>query len=158
HVLHADETTTRVRAGRAWLHIACTDRLTLLGLAARSRAGARGLGVLDAFRGTLVHDALNLYDDFPHACHQLCVAHVIRELTAQHDQSPEQRWADQTGWARARLIERARRARDAGLDHVPPEYAETYLRVFHQGVAVGLSRPPRLPGRKQSDATNLLER
>jgi hypothetical protein len=41
HVLHADETTTRIRAGRAWLHTACTDKLTLLGLAARSRAGAR---------------------------------------------------------------------------------------------------------------------
>jgi transposase len=158
HVLHADETTTRVRAGRAWLHTACTDRYTLLGLAPRSRSGARGLGVLDAFRGTLVHDALNLYDDFPHATHQLCVAHVIRELTALHEQYPDQRWADQIRWALARLIEQARRARDAGLDHIPPEYAETYLRIFHQGVAVGLARHPRVPGRGQSDATNLLER
>jgi transposase len=158
HVLHADETTTRIRAGRAWLHTACTDKLTLLALAARSRAGARGLGVLDAFRGTLVHDALNLYDDFPQASHQLCVAHVIRELTAQDEQHPGQRWADQIRWALSRLIEQARHARDAGLDHVPPEQAEVYLRAYRQGIAVGLSLHPRVPARKQSDATNLLER
>lgn len=158
HVLHADETTTRIRAGRAWLHTACTDKLTLLALAPRSRAGARSLGVLDAFRGTLVHDALAVYDDFPAARHQLCVAHVIRELTALHEQYPQQRWADQIRWALARLIEQARRARDAGLRHIPPDRTETYLRVFHQGIAVGLSRHPRMPGRKQSDATNLLER
>lgn len=158
HVLHADETTTRIRAGRAWLHTACTDKLTLLGLAPRSRTGARGLGVLDAFRGTLVHDALNLYDDFPRASHQLCVAHVIRELTAQDEQHPREVWAGQIRWALARLIDQARRARDAGLRHIPPDNAKTYLRVFHQGIAVGLSLHPRVPGRGQSDATNLLER
>lgn len=158
HVLHADETTTRVRAGRAWLHTACTDKLTLLALAPRSRAGARSLGVLDAFRGTLVHDALAVYDDFPDASHQLCVAHVIRELTALDEQYPDQRWADQIRWAFARLIEQARRACGAGLDHIPPERIAVYLRVFHQGIAVGLSRHPRVSGRKQSEATNLLER
>ncbi|SDM71294.1 Transposase IS66 family protein [Nonomuraea jiangxiensis] len=34
HVLHADETTTRIGSGRRWLHVACTERLTLLGLGA----------------------------------------------------------------------------------------------------------------------------
>jgi transposase len=60
--------------------------------------------------------------------------------------------------ALARLIEQARRVCDAGLDHIPPEQGELYLRIFHQGIAVGLSLHPRVPGRKQSDATNLLER
>ncbi|MEV6866662.1 transposase, partial [Streptosporangium subroseum] len=75
HVLHADETTTRIGASRGWLHVACTDRLTLLGLGPRSREGANALGVLPQFRGVLVHDSLALYDGYPHVRHQLCGAH-----------------------------------------------------------------------------------
>ncbi|GAA0375197.1 hypothetical protein Acor_67440 [Acrocarpospora corrugata] len=32
HVLHVDETTTRIGAGHRWPHVACTSTLTLLGL------------------------------------------------------------------------------------------------------------------------------
>ncbi len=60
HLLHADETTTRIGTARRWLHVACTERLTLLGLAPRSRAGADSLGVLPDFRGVVVHDSLSL--------------------------------------------------------------------------------------------------
>ena len=61
--------------GRRWLHVACTGRLTLLGLGPRSREGANALGVLPEFRGGVVHDALALYDGYPDARHQLCGAH-----------------------------------------------------------------------------------
>ena len=41
HVLHVDETTTRIKDQRCWLHVACTGHLTMLGprppLAGRSR-------------------------------------------------------------------------------------------------------------------------
>lgn len=161
HVLHADETTTRIGTDRRrYLHVACTPRLTLLALAPRSRAGANSLGVLPHFRGTMVHDAyFQLYDGYPDARHQLCAAHVIRELTAQAEAHPCQGWADQIRWALARLIEQAERARAAGLNHVPPELAAVYLRVLRAGVAVGLSRHPRTCAHgAQSDATNLLER
>jgi transposase len=108
----------------------------------------------------MVHDAFfPLYDGYPHASHQLCLAHVIRELTAQDEAYPTQRWADQIRWALARLIEQGDRARDEGLGHIAPERIEIYLRVYHQGVAVGLSRHPRTSRTgAQSDATNLLER
>ena len=57
HLLHADETTTKIGSVRRWLHVACTETLTFLGLAPRSKAGADSLGVLPAFRGTVVHDS-----------------------------------------------------------------------------------------------------
>jgi transposase len=60
HVLHVDETTTRIGATRRRLHVACTTTLTLLGLGERSRAGANALGVLPGFCGVLVHDSLSL--------------------------------------------------------------------------------------------------
>jgi hypothetical protein len=160
HVLHADETTTNIAGTRRYLHVACTKTLTFLGLAPRSRTGVAGLGILPHFRGTMVHDAyFQLYDGFPDARHQLCASHVIRELTAQDELHPDQKWADQIRWALSQLIKQARRARDQSLDRVPPEQAALYLRAYHQGVAVGLSRHPRTSRTgAQSDATNLLER
>ncbi|MGH3626362.1 MAG: IS66 family transposase, partial [Sciscionella sp.] len=160
HVLHADETTTNIAGKRRYLHAACTEKLTFLGLAPRSRAGADSLGVLPHFRGTMVHDAyFQLYDGYPNASHQLCCAHVIRELTAQHELFTEQVWAGQIRWALSQLIKQARRARQAGLPKIPPQWIGLYLRIYHQGVAVGLRLHPRThPSAAQSDATNLLER
>ncbi|MGP3918840.1 IS66 family transposase [Nonomuraea sp. 10N515B] len=103
HVLHADETTTRIGSGRRWLHVACTERLTLLGLGPRSREGANALGVLPEFRGVVVHDSLALYDGYPDARHQLCGAHLIRELTAAAEDHPDERWPLQVRWALAEL-------------------------------------------------------
>ncbi|MGW6257692.1 IS66 family transposase [Streptomyces sp. NPDC055085] len=65
HILHADETTTRIGNVRRWLHVACTDFLTLLHLAPRSRKGADAGGVLPHYRGVLVHDCLSLCAGHP---------------------------------------------------------------------------------------------
>lgn len=160
HLLHADETTTNIAGRRRYLHVACTPALTFLALAPRSRAGVNALGILPGFRGRMVHDAyFQLYDGYPNARHQLCVAHVIRELTAQDQLYPKEKWADQIRWALARLIEQADRARADGLDHIPPDHAGVYLRAYRQGIAVGLSHHPRTSANAaQSDAVNLLER
>jgi transposase len=160
HVLHADETTTNIAGARRYLHAACTESLTFLGLAPRSRAGANGLGILPQFRGTMVHDAyFQLYDGYPEARHQLCVAHVIRELTAQDELRPDQRWARQIRWVFSQLIKQAAAARAEGLRHIPPERIAPLIRSYHRGVADGLALHPRTSETgKQSDATNLLER
>jgi transposase len=160
HVLHADETTTNIAGKRRYLHVACTESLTFLGLAPRSRAGVAGLGILPHFRGTMVHDAyFQLYDGYPNAPHQLCVAHVVRELTAQDELYPTEHWARQIRRSLSGLIKQADLARTQGLPHIPPERIETYKFYYRQGVAVGLSRHPRTSRTgAQSDATNLLER
>ena len=158
HVLHADETTTRIGSVRRWLHVACTDLLTLLHLAPRSRAGADTGGVLPHYRGVLVHDSLSLYAGYPHCTHQLCGAHLIRELTAAEEDFPHQKWHQQIRWALAGLNTQALRVRACEIDEITPEALLLYLDVFHQGIMVGLSEHPRMPGRKQSPARNLLER
>lgn len=158
HVLHADETTTRIGDKRRWLHVACTDRLTLLGLAPRSRTGANSLGVLPGFRGTLVHDSLSLYAGYGDCSHQLCGAHLIRELTAAEQDHPGQRWHQQIRWALAGLNKQAVRVRSGEIADIPADTLEFYQRHYHQGVAVGLSLHPRAEGRKQSPSRNLLKR
>jgi transposase len=158
HVLHADETTTRIGSRRRWLHVACTEHLTLLGLAPRSREGANSLRVLPGFRGTLVHDSLSLYAGYPDADHQLCGAHLIRELTAAEQDHPKQKWQQQIRWALAGLNRQARRVRSGETTEITPQALLFYQRHYHQGVAAGLALHPRAEGRKQSPARNLLER
>jgi transposase len=158
HILHADETTTRIGAVRRWLHVACTDFLTLLHLAPRSRAGADAGGVLPHYRGVLVHDSLSLYAGYPHCTHQLCGAHLIRELTAAEEDCPDQRWHQQIRWALAGLNTQALRVRAGEIGEIAPEALLLHFEAFHQGIAVGLSLHPRAPCRKQTPARNLLQR
>ena len=158
HILHADETTTRIGPVRRWLHVACTGFLTLLHLAPRSRVGADAGGVLPHYRGVLVHDSLSLYAGYADCGHQLCGAHLIRELTAAEEDFPHQKWHQQIRWALAGLNTQALRVRAGEIGGITPEALLLYLDVFHQGVTVGLSEHPRAPGRKQSTARNLLER
>jgi transposase len=143
---------------RRWLHVACTDLLTLLHLAPRSRAGADTGGVLPHYRGVLVHDSLSLYAGYPHCTHQLCGAHLIRELTAAEEDFPHHKWHQQIRWALAGLNTQALRVRAGETGEITPEALLLHLDAFHQGVTVGLSEHPRAPGRKQSPARNLLER
>lgn len=157
HVLHADETTTRIGSTRRWLHVACTDFLTLLHLAPRSRKGADMGGVLPHYRGVLVHDALSLYAGYTSCTHQLCGAHLIRELTAAEEDFPHQDWHRQIRWALAGLNTQAVRVRTGEITEIAPE-ALLHLNAFHHGITVGLSEHPRAAGRKQSTARNLLER
>jgi transposase len=81
-VAHFDETGARVAGKLWWVHVACTDTLTLY-----HRASSRGSksadlgGVLPQFTGVAVHDGLSSYRSYQ-VPHQLCNAHHLRELTA----------------------------------------------------------------------------
>jgi transposase len=158
HILHADETTTRISGRRRRLHVACTEYLTHLALAPRSRAGANALGILPGFRGTLVHDGLSLYAGYADAQHQLCGAHLTRELTAAEQDHPKQHRQQQVRAALAGLNRQAVRVRTGKIDEITPDAHLFYLSQYHQGLAVGLSLHPRAPGRAQSTTRNLLER
>ncbi|MFD9286661.1 IS66 family transposase [Streptomyces mirabilis] len=158
HILHADETTTRIGTARRWLHVACTDFLTLLHLAPRSRKGADAGGVLAHYRGVLVHDSLSLYAGYGACTHQLCGAHLIRELTAAEEDFPGQKWHQQIRWALAGLNRQAVRVRAGEIPGISPDALLLHYEAFHQGIAVGLSLHPKAPGRKQSPARNLLQR
>src|SRR5207248_2882824 len=161
HVLHVDETSTQVARKRHWLHVACTPWLTAYHLhPSRGRVAVDEFGVLPAFTGTAVHDALSVYDAhaYPTATHALCCAHINRELTAADESHPGQIWPTQARDALLALNTAAHRARAAGQQHIPPEIAGFYLTLFAQAIAVGLSLHPRTAGREQTKTRNLLER
>lgn len=94
-VAHFDETGARVEGKLWWVHVACTEHLTLY-----HRAKGRGKdsmnlgGVLPRFGGIGVHDGLNSYQGYDIE-HGLCNAHHLRELAGIAEatgQTTEQDW------------------------------------------------------------------
>ena len=114
-------------------------------------------GILPTYRGTVMHDALAVYDTYP-ATHALCGAHLLRELTAAGEAHPGELWPVQAARALVELTNAARAAREQSLPVIPADLAAGPLREFRQAVLVGLAQHPRGPGRKQSKARNLLKR
>jgi transposase len=92
-VLHADETPGRAAGTLAYVHVACTEYLTLMHVGDRSAKTIDAGGVLTAFSGTLVRDG---YAGYAHlkAAHAWCGAHLLRDLRSISDADPEgQLWA-----------------------------------------------------------------
>jgi len=85
-ILHADETTGRADSALAlaYVHVACTEYLTLRHVGGRSSADIDDGGVLAEFAGVLVRDGYAGYDHLP-AVHPWCGAHLIRDLRSVSD-------------------------------------------------------------------------
>lgn len=160
-VIGVDETTLNIAGVKAWLHVARTDLLTAYHLhASRGRVAVNEFAVLPGYTGTVVHDALSVYDGpaYGTATHALCGAHLLRELTAVEQDHPGAGWPAQARSALADLNILARDARANGHSAIPAELAAQPLLLFRHAVLVGLAGHARVPGRKQSKARNLLER
>ena len=159
HVIHVDETTSNINGARWWLHVASTDKLTGYHLhRSRGRAAVAEFAVLPDYRGTVVHDALSVYDAYPDARHALCCAHISRELVAAAEADPDQAWPEQALRALHGLNTAAHNARDQQLSAIPPEIADPLLESWRHALLVGLADHRRVPGRRQSKTRNLLER
>jgi transposase len=92
-VVGFDETGLRVAGRLHWVHCARTDKYTLVTAhPKRGRKGIDDLGVLPGFVGVAIHDAWAPYDTYPDCEHQLCCAHVLRELQAVCDSVPDGVW------------------------------------------------------------------
>jgi transposase len=88
----ADETPVKVQKEKHWVQSFSTPLFTLLLLfAKRGKEGIFGSGVLDGFKGVLVHDCLPVYFSLLLCCHAICNAHILRELEAAQEMN--QGWA-----------------------------------------------------------------
>ncbi|AXE39863.1 IS66 family transposase [Acidipropionibacterium virtanenii] len=85
-IVHADETGLRVAGKLHWVHSASTGRYSHISVhPKRGRKGMDAAGILPGFSGILVHDAWAPYDTLTGPAHQLCCAHLLRELVAVAD-------------------------------------------------------------------------
>lgn len=163
-VVGFDETTLRVGSAGRKMHVlsANTDTHSLFWLGGRDLGSFHAMGVLDAFAGVAVHDRYAVYDhvDFAHlAGHQLCAAHLLRDLEDAAETYPTHHWPAQADRALRALISAAHTAREHGQPHIPAHTRRRHTHLFHHAVLVGLSQIPPIPGAnvKQLPARSLLE-
>jgi transposase len=119
-VLHADETTGRAAGALAYVHVACTEYLTLMHVGGRGSEDIDAGGVLPEFTGTLVRDGYTGYTHLP-AVHAWCAAHLLRDLRAVSDADPTgQLWAQAMADTLLEANQAAHHARATGADALDP--------------------------------------
>src|SRR3954469_20627447 len=145
-----DETPLRVGAktpavGRKkaerYLLVACTELYTHYLLGDRSLATFKASVVADLAGSVIVHDRYQNYDSTALGAlvHQLCTAHLLRDLDDAAQVYPDTMWPVQIADALRGLIHHANLARDQGLPTIPDQVRDELLTRFHNGMLVGLS-------------------
>jgi transposase len=146
-----DETPIRVgpRRAKKYLLVACTNRYTWYHLGDRTLATFQDFG-LGELSGVVVHDRYQNYDSavFAGLVHQLCAAHILRDLADAAQCYPQAPWPAQIADALRDLIHATNTARGAGLPGIDPLLRQARLDWIRAGVAVGLSDVGRNPDPK----------
>ena len=162
-VICGDETTLRAGPGprrkKRYLQVACTNLLTYYFLGDRDLASFKDFIYSDLHGTVVVHDRYVNYDHFTGISHQLCTAHLLRDIEDAAQSYPDAIWPAQIARELRALIHQANLARDHGLNVVPEDAIAEHLKLFRHGVLVGLSEVRRVPGKnvKQPPALTLLE-
>jgi transposase len=144
HVVCCDETPVRSGPGPVWrkrqMLAACTSLLTYYMLGDRTIASFSEF-VLPDLTGVVVHDRYHVCD---HAklgtlIHQLCCAHLLRDLEDAAQSYPGAGWPAQITAAITGLIHAAARARGQGLPAVPASIREPLAAAYRDAITAGLA-------------------
>ena len=136
-ILHADETTGRAAGALAYVHVACTEYLTLMHVGGRSSQDIDNGGVLTDFTGILVRDGYAGYEHLP-AVHAWCGAHLIRDLRSISDADPEgQLWAIAMADTLTAANKAAGQAREQGRDRLDEQTLATLMNHYLGALAKG---------------------
>lgn len=157
-VLHADETTGRAATGLAYVHVACTEYLTLMHVGGRSAEDIDAGGVLPAFTGVLVRDGYAGYTHLP-ALHAWCGAHLLRDLRSIADADPDgQLWATAMADTLLDAHHAAARARDRGADRLDEPILRRLRSLYHGALARGHTDNEHTRGPLTDQAKALIRR
>ena len=162
-VLNVDETSLRVDRKNHWIHVCSGGPVTVKRLHRKRGCEAiDDIGIIPRYGGVIVHDCWKACLTYAKCKHQLCGAHLLRELQAV---------TDSNGWPWAermrKLLLIARRQvmrrpdRRLSMRHYR-RIARCYGEILEQGRKEMPEIPKRRKGRRgpvaKSDAHNLLER
>jgi transposase len=145
-----DETPLRVGArtpavgkkkAERYLLVACTQLYTHYLLGDRSLATFTAFVVAELAGSVIVHDRYQNYDSVALGTlvHQLCTAHLLRDLDDAAQVYPDAVWPVQIADALRELIGEANLARENGLVAIPGDVRDELLRRLRNGMLVGLS-------------------
>jgi hypothetical protein len=168
HAVSCDETPLRVGTKRMRKHllVACTDMYTYYMLGDRSLDTFKAF-LLPELTGVVVHDRYVNYDSaeltaarkehgLAALVHQLCAAHLLRDLADVAEAYPHEHWPTQIADALRGLIHAANTARGAGAATINKKVKADLLDTFRNGVRVGLKDIPRDHNSKKQPEFRLL--
>jgi len=158
-VVHADETWTTVSGSTEYLHVACTEHLTVMHTGARTKDAIDAGGVLTEITGVLVRDGYAGYQHLTRVQHTWCEAHLLRDLRGIHQADPAGHlWAKAMGDLLADAHHQAAAARAAGrteldadeLDHLQRRYTGALARAHtdNDGRTTTLAKDARTLARR----------
>lgn len=131
-LLHADETPGRAAGALSYVHVACTEYLTLMHVGDRSAATIDAGGVLAEFTGVLVRDGYAGYEHLT-AVHAWCGAHLLRDLHSISDADPDgQLWATAMATTLLDANRAAHQARERGAERLD-QATLNQIRNHYQG-------------------------
>jgi transposase len=146
----ADETPLRVgprtpKPGRKkaekYLLVACTELDTHYLLGDRDLDTFKASVLAELTDSVLVHDRYRLYDsaELGELTHQLCCQHLCRDLDGAGEVYPDAVWPAQIAEALRTLMHQSNLAREAGRDTLDDAIKNKLIKLFKDGVLVGLS-------------------
>jgi transposase len=158
-VLHADETTGRAGGSLAYVHVACTEYLTLLHVGGRGKADIDAGGVLPEFSGVLVRDGYAGYQHLTRALHAWCGAHLLRDLRSVSDADPGgQLWATAMANTLLDAHHAAQQARERGATTLDPAVLAVIRNHYRGALARGRDDNHRKRGALARQARTLIRR
>ena len=124
-----------------YLLVAATELYTHYLIGDRSMDTFTAFVVKDLTHSVVVHDRYQNYDSakLGTLVHQLCCAHLLRDLTAAAEVYPDAVWPTQIADALRGLIHHANHARQQGLPAIPTDIRDELLTRLRNGMRVGLS-------------------
>ena len=140
-VVHADETFARADGGTAFVHVACTEHLTLMHTGDRSAKTIDDGGVLPALsaRQVLVRDGYVGYAHLGNVLHAWCGSHLLRHLQDVTGIDPDtQVWSIQAADALRLAIHAFNLFRRNAIP-LDPDQITAARKKFDQAVACGIS-------------------
>lgn len=162
---HGDETGVRLSGKLHWLHVNSTRWLTHFAWhRKRGREALETIGIWPRYGGRSMRDRWASYDRY--GCqHSLCGAHLLRDLTYEHEQQ-RQAWAGEMKEVLLGMHEAACHWRQRGAMCLPTqereEWVAHYFDVLARGFAAQALLVPeenakRRGRRKQTSTKNLLD-
>jgi transposase len=136
-VLHVDETPGRANSALSYVHVACTEYLTLMHVGDRSATTIDAGGVLPKYNGVLVRDGYAGYAHLP-GLHAWCGAHLLRDLRSISDADPDQQqWATAMAGVLTDAHHAAIAARAADAQALAPEVLAEIRNHYLGAIALG---------------------
>ena len=149
---HADETGTSVDGKLKWVHCLSNEHYTYLALnTKRGFKAIEDIGLLTDYSGILVHDCWSPYWRLEGVTHQLCCAHILRELKGVTENAPEQKWASKFAKLLLKMKRLKERAIGKGKSSLDRRTLKKYSKSYDEIIRLAYEEnpvPEKLPGKR----------